>query len=139
MQSNALAKRYTEEPVVMFIHIDRITQPVGSVEKNIRNGILKLVSERLIQLKRESDTLAYVDKNEFAFILENVHDENAIQIIADRLLKAVRKPVELNEKSFLLHATISLCKIDSDQYIKGLAEISDVFDILVDRKVVAVL
>ncbi|HZK62446.1 MAG TPA: diguanylate cyclase, partial [Anaerovoracaceae bacterium] len=138
MQSNALAKRYTKEPVMMFIHLDGITQPVGSVDKNIRNDILQLVSERLFKLKRESDTLAYVDKNEFAFILENVQDENAIHLIANRLLSAIQKPVEVGGKSLILHATISISKMESEKHLTRGKQSEELLDFLVDRKVVAI-
>lgn len=138
MQSSALAKRYLKEPIAMFIHLDSITQTFGPVDKKIRNAILKQVSERLFQLKRESDTLAYVDKNEFAFILENVQDENAIKLIADRLLSAIRKPFEVDEKSIILHATISISKLENEKFhIRG-KESEEVLDYLIDRKVVAV-
>ena len=137
-QSNALAKRYTEEPLVMFIHIDNMTESFGSDEKNIRNDILKLVSDRLIKIKRESDTLAYVDKNEFAFILENVQDDNAIKLIADRLLKAIRNPFEIDGKSIMLHATISISKMDSEKYFASKKESEEVFDFLSVRKVVEI-
>ena len=138
MHSLALAKRYTKEPIAMFIHLDSITQPVGPVDKKIQAAILKQASERLFHLKRESDTLAYVDKNEFAFILENVQDENAIKLIADRLLKAIRKPFEIDGNSIILHATISISKMDSEKYYASKKDSNEVLDFLVDRKVVAV-
>ena len=138
VHSLALAKRYTKEPIAMFIHLDSITQPVGPVDKKIQAAILKQASERLFHLKRESDTLAYVDKNEFAFILENVQDENAIKLIADRLLKAIRKPFEIDGNSIILHATISISKMDSEKYYASKKDSNEVLDFLVDRKVVAV-
>ncbi len=136
--SIALAKRFTATPITLFIHLDGFKHYNGSLGQKTWDEVLKQVTDRLYKLKRECDTFAYVDKNEFAFILENVENENATGIIADRLLSAFAQPVEANGKKLTVHSTISICKVERDKYFTSNSESGEILDNLMERKIIAV-
>jgi diguanylate cyclase (GGDEF)-like protein len=138
VQSIALSKRYTNIPITIFIYLNGFKSFNETLRKDNWTQVLKQVSERLLNIKRESDTLAYVDNNEFAFILENVKSESDTTIIADRVLGALSHPIEFKGENLLLQATISICKLDNEKYLTLIKEGGEILDYLVDRKVVAV-
>ncbi|MFZ6021551.1 MAG: sugar transferase, partial [Chloroflexota bacterium] len=73
----AFSSRYHTTIAVLLIKLEPILPPEIYLTKAETSGLMKQVASRLMALKRKSDTLAYLGKNEFGLILENLlSDEN---------------------------------------------------------------
>lgn len=108
IHSIAFAKRYKSNPVVMFIKLDTGSKKREAIPPKQWDEIKKIVTERLLKLKRESDTLGFLGGAEFAFLLESIPSDDAIQAIANRVLHSLSQPIHSGGRVFQLHATISV-------------------------------
>lgn len=105
----AFSARYHTAIAVLFI---KLTQPLphefvlSSIETSI---LLKQAANRLMTLKRKSDTLARIRENEFGLILENLVNQENVQIIAKRIQQTLSEPFILNNRCISLKPEITLC------------------------------
>jgi diguanylate cyclase (GGDEF)-like protein len=105
----AFSTRYHTTIAVLLIKLETILPPEIYLTKVETSGLMKQVASRLMALKRKSDTLAYLGKNEFGLILENLISDENIFAIAQRIKHTLAEPVVLNNHCLLLNAEISLC------------------------------
>lgn len=109
VHSLAYAKRYKTKPVVMFIYLDGFVPAGDTLITKQFDEAMKETTRRLIQFKRESDTLARLDRYEFGLILEHVSDENATVSVAERITSAISQPIKMNGNLVNLKVDISFC------------------------------
>ncbi len=106
IHSLALARRYKTRPVVAFVEIDVCNQR-ESIGRERWNQIMKQIIDRLQKNRRESDTIAFLWGGVFAFLLESVPDDNAVNIIANRLVASLAQPIQIEDQVIHLKTTIS--------------------------------
>jgi diguanylate cyclase (GGDEF)-like protein len=70
---------------------------------------LLLLARRLNGFLREKDTLARMDGDEFAILVQGVKKENEARKIAESLHKTISKPITLNDFQVNLSAGIGIC------------------------------
>ncbi len=68
--------------------------------------LIKAVAGRLKTLVRESDTVARIGGDEFAFILGGVSAEREVEIVARKILSAMHRPFRIDGKSFYISVSI---------------------------------
>ena len=107
-QTIALAKRYKNKPRVMFLDLD-ITNNKSSCEPHIINEIIKQVTKQLQKIRRESDTLAFLGIHGFAFIFNNILDEEDLSIIAERMMAFLDQSIYLGGQAYRPCFNIYLC------------------------------
>jgi len=117
-RSLAYSRRYETRTIVMFIILDGLAKHCEPLGQKARIELLKQVSKRLLQHKRESDTLAYLDNDEFGLILENIPDEEMVDKIAQRIRKLISGPHFLDRNQVVLNPTIIVSSnlSDCDQF-----------------------
>jgi diguanylate cyclase (GGDEF)-like protein len=70
--------------------------------------LLKIISRRLQNSLRKSDTAARMGGDEFALINEGITDLEGIKLIAHKVLQAVSIPMEIEGQSIQLTASIGI-------------------------------
>lgn len=118
IHSIAFAKRYKNNPIVMFINLENKRKNEVILQKQ-KEEIQKVVAERLLKLKRESDTLGMLGEREFGFILESVPDDNAVKSIANRVISTLSQPINIANNSYVLRTTISVCPVIEEERKKA--------------------
>jgi predicted signal transduction protein with EAL and GGDEF domain len=68
--------------------------------------VLQLVSERILNCLRAEDTLCRFGGDEFALLLPNITSRESVSSVAEKILKAVRQPFNVNQHE--LHISMSL-------------------------------
>jgi diguanylate cyclase (GGDEF)-like protein len=114
-RSLAYAKRYSARLAVMFITLeglDAITENFGCT---FSDQILIKAALQLSQCKRESDTLARIEENEFALILENVVDEATADVVTKRMLDSLSTPLLTDKQGFIINTHVNIY-LDKDGY-----------------------
>ncbi|HSQ18709.1 MAG TPA: GGDEF domain-containing protein, partial [Anaerolineales bacterium] len=108
-RSLAYSERYQTKSAVLFFYLEGFSVYCESIGEKTRTAVLKQITNRLLQQKRESDTLAYLDNNEFGLIVEHIPDEGIVYMLAKRIRKLLAEPftVETNQVAFT--PQISLC------------------------------
>jgi diguanylate cyclase (GGDEF)-like protein len=115
--SLSYARRYKSRLAVMFIRVERKNIDTSELGRKYDDEILIEVARRLTKSGRGSDTLAYIGKNKFAVILENIVDEGTPALVAKRILGVLSEPIKVEHFDFQLHTSIDIevC-MDAERY-----------------------
>jgi diguanylate cyclase (GGDEF)-like protein len=95
-QALSIARRGHQRVGVLCLDLDRFKEVNDTLGHGAGDLLLRLVSGRLRSCLRESDTLARLGGDEFAVILPDVHDPDYAGPLAQRLIAALRPPVEVD-------------------------------------------
>ena len=102
------AKRSKKKFVVLFIDLDRFKEVNDSFGHDIGDELLLEVSRRLRTSLREEDTLARLGGDEFTVLLENIEKLSDVTHIAQKLIDVLRKPFEVEGRTFYLTCSIGI-------------------------------
>jgi diguanylate cyclase (GGDEF)-like protein/PAS domain S-box-containing protein len=99
-------KREKNKFAVMFLDLDNFKSINDTFGHLAGDFVLKVLSGRIKECIRESDTLARVSGDEFTVLLNNVHQFGEIEIVAGRILESLQKEVVYND--FAMKVTCSI-------------------------------
>ncbi|MFD0913459.1 putative bifunctional diguanylate cyclase/phosphodiesterase [Methylophilus luteus] len=100
------SKRTNESLGVALLDLDHFKYINDSLGHHIGDKLLQLVSTRLVDNIRPTDTVARMGGDEFAFLFPNVSHPEGTHIVLQRLLNAFIPKAEVNGHT--LHATPSI-------------------------------
>lgn len=89
------AQRYEHGFALLYIDIDDFKNINDTYGHDMGDELLLTVSRRLKASCRKSDTVARLGGDEFVVIIDEVGDRETCQAVADKILKAVGKPINL--------------------------------------------
>ncbi len=92
---------------LMFIDLDRFKSINDSLGHKNGDLLLKLSSERLMRIIRKNDTIYRYGGDEFIIVLENI-DEDAISILAERILFAFKESFDLENNETFISPSIGI-------------------------------
>lgn len=87
-----LAKRHCWTLAVMFLDIDAFKAINDNYGHDIGDSVLCTISERLKANTRSDDTVCRYGGDEFLFLLINIKNKQAVEKIAQSLLKIIQQP-----------------------------------------------
>lgn len=105
-QAIARGQREKLRPAVLFIDLDRFKNVNDSLGHAIGDALLREVAQRLSDGLRFGDSLARLGGDEFALLIPHVKDATDSAIVAERVRKAINRPLELAGHE--LHVTCSI-------------------------------
>jgi diguanylate cyclase (GGDEF)-like protein len=105
----AYTKRYKSRLAVIFVRIERKNIKTDELGRKYGDHILMEVAKRLATCERGSDTLAYVGKNKFGVILENMTNEGTPDVVAKRILGLLSEPIKIERLDVRLNVNINIC------------------------------
>jgi diguanylate cyclase (GGDEF)-like protein len=91
---------------VMLMDLDRFKEINDALGHQIGDLVLQEMSQRLTKVVREGDTIARLGGDEFALVVNSLEDVGAVQIVANRILRAFDEPFMIN--GMALHIGTSL-------------------------------
>lgn len=92
-----VAKR-TKQPLgLLFMDLNGFKQVNDTYGHDIGDRLLKAVTERILKLMRESDTLARIGGDEFVMLLPQVDGRMGIQTLITRINQSFEAPFKLGE------------------------------------------
>jgi diguanylate cyclase (GGDEF)-like protein len=94
----------------LFVDIDGFKHVNDNLGHAAGDRLLRVVGERLVAAVREQDTVGRLGGDEFVVLVESAANERSADMLADRLIEALREPVELEpgRPPFLLTASIGV-------------------------------
>lgn len=102
------------KPSVLLLDIDRF----GEVNENIgyagSDALILAISRRLSRVLNPLDTLARLNRDQFAVILLSEKTPDKIASIAESMRKAIRKPLKFREREIYLSASVGITMYNSD-------------------------
>jgi diguanylate cyclase (GGDEF)-like protein len=100
------AQRRGAQLALMFIDVDRFKQVNDSLGHRFGDHLLQDLAKRLQACTRESDTLARLGGDEFAILMDGISRPEDADLLAERMLAAVRKPFPILDRD--IHVTLSI-------------------------------
>ncbi len=108
---------------VMMLDLDNFKEVNDAFGHAFGDQLLKVVGQRLQNCLRKSDTAARMGGDEFALISEGISDVKDVQLIADKILRAIGMPVEIERHTVYLTTSIGISvhnhhKTDAGQLLR---------------------
>ncbi len=103
-----LARRSDGKLALLFLDIDRFKNLNDTFGHLVGDEVLVLLAKRLQAVLREQDTLARLGGDEFVALIEDVESENRVYRIAEKLLSALKLPINYRGQDFLLNGSIGI-------------------------------
>jgi diguanylate cyclase (GGDEF)-like protein len=94
----------------LFVDIDQLSEVNEMLGLTAGNQLLKIVGERLLDVVRAGDTVGRLDGDEFVVLVESAARGVRLDSLAQRMIEALHRPVELDAfgPSFVLTASIGV-------------------------------
>ncbi|MEM9208880.1 MAG: diguanylate cyclase, partial [Pseudomonadota bacterium] len=102
----AHAERQGDMVALLLIDLDRFKHANDIHGHQVGDTILKTIGSRLQALTREGDTAGRLGGDEFAVVLEGLAYAHSAHRWAERALKTINEPIEVDELVFPLKASI---------------------------------
>lgn len=102
--------RQRDSVVVMFLDLDNFKSVNDSLGHGAGDQLLITAAERLLNATRGSDTVARFGGDEFAILLENVRDDDEARVVAERINRAIRQPVQVGEETVSAGVSIGITR-----------------------------
>jgi diguanylate cyclase (GGDEF)-like protein/PAS domain S-box-containing protein len=106
--------RYGTPFAVMFLDLDQFKGVNDSKGHMAGDRLLAEVAARMQSLLNEIDIAARFGGDEFAILLPDTGDREAIDALAGRLIAAMREPFIIEDDMFLIGASIGIAMAPSD-------------------------
>jgi len=113
-QEVALYKRYENPFSILLIDIDHFKAVNDTYGHAFGDEILKYLADVLTHNSRETDTVGRFGGEEFFMLLHGTAAPGA-QIVANRILDQVTKPVEFDGESVSVTVSIGIAELDGDE------------------------
>ncbi len=103
-----LARRNKLRTAVLFIDLDRFKNINDTLGHGAGDQLIQTVSRRLQETIRKGDTVARIGGDEFAIILEEVESAEAVQPISDKILRAITRPINIENNELFVSASVGI-------------------------------
>lgn len=101
-------RRSHRRVAVLCCALDRFNVVSDGVGHEHGDAVLIEVSRRLERVLRSTDTAARLNGDEFAIVCEDVADEREAVLVADRILAAVRTPIDVGGRAIVQTISIGI-------------------------------
>ena len=109
-----VAARYEQSLAILFLDLDRFKNINDSLGHHVGDMLLQLISTRLKDLLRDSDTIARLGGDEFVILLEGVEDLAYPSVVAERILASIRQPIIILNNTLNVSASVGLALYPND-------------------------
>ncbi|GAC1441749.1 MAG: hypothetical protein NVSMB55_10360 [Mycobacteriales bacterium] len=93
---------------VLFLDVDRFKVINDSLGHRTGDQVLQTVASRLVGVLRPSDTVARFGGDEFTVLLEQVADVREAAQTAERILRALQRPMGAGDRDVIVTASIGI-------------------------------
>jgi len=90
-----IAGQTCQTSATLCLDLDNFKNVNDALGHQIGDDLLRVVAKRLRSVLRDQDTLARIGGDEFAIVLPNVRNADEAAIVAQRLIEAIRPPVNV--------------------------------------------
>ena len=113
-QALAHAARTRHDVAVMFLDIDRFKNVNDTLGHSVGDDLLKVVAQRLGKCVRAEDTVARLGGDEFLIIVPDLTQLSDAEIVAEKILEALRQPCVIGDRELFVGASIGITGYPSD-------------------------
>ncbi len=111
--STAHAARTGNKVSLCFIDLDGFKLVNDTIGHDAGDEVLRCVSKRMKSLLRESDLIARIGGDEFVVLLHNIHNQNDLNTVTQKLIQTINEPIEYDGKFSSVGASIGVATYPS--------------------------
>lgn len=120
------AKRKKGKLAVFYLDLDRFKVINDQHGKEIGDRVLKVVARRIADTIRQSDFTARIGSDEFAILINDFREFDALRTLVARILQALKVPVTVAQSSFHVSASIGIsCYPQDSESAEGMLAMAD--------------
>lgn len=108
------AKRNQTSVGIILLDLDSFKIVNDTLGHDAGDALLKVVSNRLSEVIRQTDTIARLGGDEFAFVLNNLTKHEDITIVANNIVQIIRKPITINTNELYVTASMGITTYPQD-------------------------
>ncbi len=113
-QAATAARRNRERFAVMVLDLDAFKKVNDSLGHSQGNELLRIMGDRLVGAARDIDTVARLGSDHFTVLLPGVGNVDTCGVIAEKLLDAVRRPIQLGGHELFMTASAGIAFFPED-------------------------
>jgi diguanylate cyclase (GGDEF)-like protein len=110
----AQAERHGRSLALLFIDVDRFKLINDSLGHAVGDEALRKIGARIAGCVRESDIVARLGGDEFVALIESVPAPLALHEVAQKVIEAVARPLELARRELALSVSIGVAAMPDD-------------------------
>ncbi len=110
----ARARQNNWRLALFFIDIDNFKQVNDTLGHGAGDALLHVAAMRLKAELRPGDSLARLGGDEFTIVLEHIADAREAQLVAERIVEALRHPIELGGGTAVVGSSIGISVYPAD-------------------------
>ena len=114
VQAISRAQRERDQFALMFLVIDHFKVINDSMGHEAGDELLNIVSTRLKDILRKTDTVARLGGDEFTIIVEDLEEPEWVASVAINILKTLDAPAEINGKEVHIGGSIGIAMYPQD-------------------------
>ncbi|HJV49946.1 MAG TPA: EAL domain-containing protein [Noviherbaspirillum sp.] len=107
-QAMALADRRRHAVFVLFFDLDRFKYVNDTLGHDAGDELLRVITDRMAECARKCDTLARLGGDEFVMVIDGIDDEDAVPLLAQRVMERICEPVMLREQEVAVTCSIGI-------------------------------
>jgi diguanylate cyclase (GGDEF)-like protein len=115
----------TEPLAVLFVDVDRFKRINDSLGHAAGDVLLTELSQRFDTVLRPGDLVARLGGDEFVIVLRGASALGA-EVVAERLLEVVRRPIEVQGRKVVITASVGICDAQPDADAETILRDADV-------------
>jgi len=108
------AQRYGESFSVLLVDLDRFKEVNDTRGHPAGDAVLKEAARRFSSCCRDTDTVARLGGDEFAILQAQVRTDEEAACLAQRIIRGIRAPFELDGEEIVMAASIGICQAPRD-------------------------
>jgi diguanylate cyclase (GGDEF)-like protein len=107
-RSISYARRHHRQLALIFLDLDHFKQINDNMGHQTGDDVLKLVTRRLSNVLRDSDTISRHGGDEFLILLSAIESDEAVAVIAEKILQALAAPVIFSDVPVSIRASLGI-------------------------------
>ena len=101
---------------LMYIDLDYFKRVNDDLGHQAGDFLLSTIATRISRCAKYHDFVAHLGGDEFIVVMQHIESMEQLQIVADRILAAVKEPLFVNEQSVLMSASIGIATNFDSQF-----------------------